>query len=325
MGLIDSGSKSGRLLASRRYTHNTFTTAQEAFTDVLDLGASEIFTQASKIPSTGLPFSSSADISSIYQDDGNNIMKYWFRQKMTKSNLNNEVWFFLNPTGSDAGIGAQLISSNQQTNFISPKYGASSLASSTTEDTTPGYLAVLYKSTAVSHSLQTGSLGGGDIVSTNDYVFDYKTGIVQFLNGDTDPTDSQYVYMTTYQYVGTSLATGLNISGSTKVGYNPSISTHQITGSLLLDSTAFKYGASTWKEASGVNEFTGSSWEFKSSVGSGDLFIFKDNSDNLVFKATQEKALVMGEVVGNTPTAVAGGLIYSGSNAWYLGYENPPE
>ena len=325
MGLIDSGSKSGRLLASRRYTHNTFTTAQEAFTDVLDLGASEIFTQASKIPSTGLPFSSSADISSIYQDDGNNIMKYWFRQKMTKSNLNNEVWFFLNPTGSDAGIGAQLISSNQQTNFISPKYGASSLASSTTEDTTPGYLAVLYKSTAVSHSLQTGSLGGGDIVSTNDYVFDYKTGIVQFLNGDTDPTDSQYVYMTTYQYVGTSLATGLNISGSTQVGYNPSVSTHQITGSLLLDSTAFKYGASTWKEASGVNEFTGSSWEFKSSVGSGDLFIFKDNSDNLVFKATQEKALVMGEVVGNTPTAVAGGLIYSGSNAWYLGYENPPE
>jgi len=325
MGLIDSGSKSGRLLASRRYTHNTFTTAQEAFTDVLDLGASEIFTQASKIPSTGLPFSSSADISSIYQDDGNNIMKYWFRQKMTKSNLNNEVWFFLNPTGSDAGIGAQLISSNQQTNFISPKYGASSLASSTTEDTTPGYLAVLYKSTAVSHSLQTGSLGGGDIVSTNDYVFDYKTGIVQFLNGDTDPTDSQYVYMTTYQYVGTSLATGLNVSGSTKVGYNPSISTHQITGSLLLDSTAFKYGASTWKEASGVNEFTGSSWEFKSSVGSGDLFIFKDNSDNLVFKATQEKALVLGEVVGNMPAAIAGGLIYSGSNAWYLGYENPPE
>jgi hypothetical protein len=252
-------------------------------------------------------------------------MKYWFRQKMTKSNLNNEVWFFLNPTGSDAGIGAQLISSDQQTNFISPKYGASSLASSTTEDTTPGYLAVLYKSAAVTSSLGTGSLAGSDIVSTNDYVFDYKTGIVQFLNGDTDPTDSQYVYMTTYQYVGTSLATGLNISGSTKVGYNPSISTHQITGSLLLDSTAFKYGASTWKEASGVNELTGSSWEFKSSVGSGDLFIFKDNSDNLVFKATQEKALVLGEVNGAMPTAVAGGLIYSGSNAWYLGYENPPE
>ena len=99
-------------------------------------------------------------------------MKYWFRQKWTRSNTNNEVWFFLNPTGSDSGIGAQLIDSNQQTNFISPKYSISSLASSTTEDTTPGYLAVLYKSSAVSHSLQTGSLSGGDKVSTNDYIFE---------------------------------------------------------------------------------------------------------------------------------------------------------
>lgn len=325
MALIDSGSKSSRLLASRRYTHDTFTTAQESFTNVLDLQDSEIYTQASKIPSSGLPFSSSADIGSIYQDDGNNIMKYWYRQKLTKSNLNNETWFFLNPTGSNSGVGAQLIDSNQQTSFISPKYGVSSLANSTTEDATPGYLAVLYKSSAISHSLQTGSLDGDDIVSTNDYIFDYKTGIVQFMNSGVDPSDSQYVYMTVYQYVGTSLATGLNVSGSTKIGYNPSISSHQITGSLLLDSTAFKYGASTWKEASGVNELTGSSWEFKSSVGSGDLFIFKDNSDDLVFKATQEKALVLGEVVGNMPTAVAGGLVYSGSNAWYLGYENPPD
>ena len=57
MALIDSGSKSSRLLGSRRYTHNTYTTAQEAFTEVLDLGASEIYTQASKIPSSGLPYS----------------------------------------------------------------------------------------------------------------------------------------------------------------------------------------------------------------------------------------------------------------------------
>ena len=50
MGQIDSGSKSSRLLASRRYTHNTLTTAQESFTNVLDLQASEVYTQASKIP-----------------------------------------------------------------------------------------------------------------------------------------------------------------------------------------------------------------------------------------------------------------------------------
>ena len=79
-------------------------------------------------------------------------MKYWYRQRLTKSNTNNEVWFFLSPiSGSMSGIGAQLINDNQQTNFVSPKYSLSSLATSTTEDSTPGYLAVLYKATARVH------------------------------------------------------------------------------------------------------------------------------------------------------------------------------
>ena len=260
MGLIDSGSKSGRLLASRRYTHNTFTTPQEAFTNVLDLGASEIFTQASKIPSSGLPFSSSADISSIYQDDGNNIMKYWFRQKMTKSNLNNEVWFFLNPTGSDAGIGAQLISSDQQTNFISPKYGASSLASSTTEDTTPGYLAVLYKSSAVTSSLGTGSLGSGDIVSTNDYIFDYKTGVIQFMNSGVDPTDSEYLYITAYQYVGTTLETGLELSGKISGSTTSHLTMGQISssGDIVADGDVVAYNSSDERLKDNIEVIQGS-------------------------------------------------------------------
>ena len=166
MGQIDSGSKSSRLLASRRYTHNTYTTAQESFTEVLDLGASEIYTQANKIPSSGLPFSGSSQLDSNYADSGDNILKYWYRQKLTKSNVNNEVWFVLDPTGSDSGVGAQLINDNQQTNFISPKYSDSSLANATTEDTTPGYLAVLYKSSAISQSAQTSSLDTDDIVPT---------------------------------------------------------------------------------------------------------------------------------------------------------------
>jgi len=213
MGQIDSGSKSSRLLASRRYTHNTYTTAQESFTEVLDLGASEIYTQASKIPSSGLPFSGSSQLDSNYADSGDNILKYWYRQKLTKSNVNNEVWFFLDPTGSDSGVGAQLINDNQQTNFVSPKYSDSSLANSTTEDTTPGYLAVLYKSSAISQSAQTSSLASGDIVSTNDYQFDYKTGIVQFMNSAVDPTDSEYCFMTVNQYVGKTLAEGVEVSG----------------------------------------------------------------------------------------------------------------
>ena len=112
-------------------------------------------------------------------------------------------------------------------------------------------------------------------------------------------------------------------AGSSAIG-DTSDDTHQFTGSLLLDSSAFKYGSSTWKEVSGVNEFTGSTWEFKASKGSGDLFNVVDNSNNLVFKATHDKMFVFGAVDGDRPTPVAGGLIYSGSNAWYLGYENDP-
>ena len=196
MGQIDSGSKSNRLLASRRYTHNTFTAAQEAFTNVLDLRSEEIYTQAQHITGSSLPFSGSSQNASTVTINDNNITKYWYRHKLTKSNVNNEVWLFLNPTGSDSGVGSQLINDGQQTNFISPKYSVSSLANSTTEDSTPGYLAVVLKST----SLNSGSLDSGDIVSTNDYQFDYKTGVLQFLNSSVDPTDSQYVYMTVYQY-----------------------------------------------------------------------------------------------------------------------------
>ena len=113
------------------------------------------------------------------------------------------------------------------------------------------------------------------------------------------------------------------LSGSTQFG-DSSDDTHQFTGSLLLDSTAFKYGSSTWKEVSGVNEFTGSTWEFQANKGSGTLFNVVDNSNNLVFRAQQDKVFVFGAVDGAEPTAVAGGLMYSGSDAWYLGYENDP-
>tara|TARA_R110000796_G_scaffold69937_2_gene159153 strand:- start:403 stop:1431 length:1029 start_codon:yes stop_codon:yes gene_type:complete len=246
MALIDSGSKSSRLLASRRYTHDTLTTAQESFTNVLDLGSSEVYTQAAKIPSSNLPFSSSIHYGQSYSVLGEDITKYWFRQKLTKSNLNNETWFFLNPTGSDSGVGAQLIDSNQATNFLSPKYAVSSLATSTTEDITPGYLAVLYKSSAVTSSLGTGSLGSGDIVSTNDYIFDYKTGVIQFMNSGVDPTDSEYLYITAYQYVGTTLETGLELSGKISGSTTSHLTMGQISssGDIVADGDIVAYNSS---------------------------------------------------------------------------------
>ena len=86
---IDKEKKSNRLLASRRYTHDSFTDAQESFTNVLDLQASEIYTQASKIPSSNLPFSGSSQNGSFYTDGVDNILRYYYRHKLTKSNLNN--------------------------------------------------------------------------------------------------------------------------------------------------------------------------------------------------------------------------------------------
>ena len=363
MAKIDSGSKSSRLLASRRYTHDTLTSAQESFTNVLDLQASEIYTQAGYLPSSGLPFSGSSQISATHTVSGSSVMKYWYRQKLTKSNTNNEVWFFLDPTGSDDGIGAQLIHDNQQTNFLSPKYSVASLATSTTADSTPGYLATIYKSSTVSHSLQTGSLDGDDIVSTNDYEFNYKTGVVQFKSSAVDPTNSEYLYMTVNQYVGTTLATGLDIRGNVSASnmlltgtirlgdsdtdsieiqaeYSGSMipdvddafdlgKSNQQWKDLYIDGTAnvdtlavtdaFTYGSTTWNESGGANSITGSDFFFKSTGGGFDIY---DNSDALMFKI-DNKVAVLGTVT-STPTAVAGGIYYSGSDDFYFGFSSDP-
>jgi len=364
MGKIDSGSKSSRLLASRRYTHNTLTAGQESFTNVLDLQASEIYTQAGYIPSSGLPHSSSADISATHTVSGSSVMKYWYRQKLTKSSTNNEVWFFLNPTGSNDGIGAQLISSDQQTNFISPKYSTSALATSTTADTTPGYLAALYKSSAVSHSLQTGSLSGDDIVSTNDYAFDYKTGIVQFLNADKDPTDSQYLFMTVYQYTGTTLATGLDIRGNVSASNMLLTGTIRLgdadtdsiqvqaeySGSMIPDvDNVFDLGKTgkEWKDLhidgtanvdtlALTDAFTYGSTTWNENAGANSItgsdFIWKSTGGGFDVYDTSDalmfkidnKMVVLGTVTGAPPTATAGGLYYSGSDDFYFGYSSDP-
>ena len=175
----------------------------------MDLQASEVYTQAHKIPSTNLPFSGSSQQGQIYTDGTDNILRYYYRHKLTKSNLNNEVWFFLNPTGSESGIGAQLIDSNQQTSFISPKYSDSTLANATAEDDTPGYLAKVF----ISSAANSASVSDSDVISVNNYTFDYKTGVLQFTDGTVDPSNSQYVYMSVNQYVGKTLADGIELTG----------------------------------------------------------------------------------------------------------------
>ena len=359
MARIDSGSKSSRLLASRRYTHDTLTSAQEAFTKTIDLSADEIYTQGHLIPTSGLPHSGSSQHLSTYSTQGQTVLKYWYRHRLTKSNINNEVWFFLNPTGSNDGVGAQLIDSDQQVNFISPKYSIPSLGNSGTEDATPGYGVVLFKST----SLISGSLGSSDKISVNDYTFDYKTGIVQFTNSSLDPSNSDYVYMTTYQYVGKTLRTGLEIDGNVSASNmlltgnirlgDADTDTIQIqaeySGSMVPDvddafdlgeigkewkdlhidgtanidslavTDAFTYGSTTWNEDAGALSVTGSDFFWKSTGGGFDIY---DNSDALMFKI-EDKMVVLG-AKDTTPTAVAGGIFYSGSNEWFVGYDVAP-
>ena len=229
MAAIDSTKKSGRFLQSRRYTHDTFTDAQEAFTSVLDINADEIYIDQDLIPSSGLPYNSVGQDGSIYSSNGQQVMKYYYRQTMTKSDTNNEVWFFLVPTGSTSGIGAGLIDGGQQINFISPKYSISSLANSNTEDATPGYGVKV--------------LINGVQQSVNNYAFDYKTGVLQFASTAVAPTSGQVVTISAYQYVGRTLSSQVGGGGSSVYDiFKPTGSffatTHdlQITGSVKITS-----------------------------------------------------------------------------------------
>ena len=96
---INQEKKSNRLLGGRRFTSADLNTSQEAFTEVLDLRASEIFTQGHLVPSSDLPFSGSTQSGNFFKVRGENIMRYYFRWRLTKSNVDEDVWFFINPTG----------------------------------------------------------------------------------------------------------------------------------------------------------------------------------------------------------------------------------
>ena len=227
---IDNSKKSPRLLQSRRYTHETFTDAQEAFTSVLDINANEVYVDQDLIPASSIPLGTSGDNLSIYSSGGQQVMKYYYRYKMTKSSTNNQVWFFT--TGTTAGIDAQLIESNQQKNFISPKYSIPSLSTANAEDSPAGYGVKVFVST------NSSSPAAGDQILSTKFVFDYKTGVLQFVLTDDAPSDSQYLYISTYQYVGRTLKDSIDNLGSagifTQTGsYYSTTNDIKITGSLV--------------------------------------------------------------------------------------------
>ena len=249
---IDNSKKSPRLLQSRRYTHETFTDAQEAFTSVLDINANEVYVDQDLIPASSIPFGTSGDNLSIYSSGGQQVMKYYYRYKMTKSSTNNQVWFFT--TGTTAGIDAQLIDSNQQKNFISPKYSIPSLSTANAEDSPAGYGVKVFVSTNAS------SPSAGDQILSTKFVFDYKTGVLQFVLTADAPSDSQYLYISTYQYVGRTLKDALLTSVASSSGTSGTSGTSGADGSI---------GSSGSSGSSGSNGTNGSSGSDGSSGSSG--------------------------------------------------------
>ena len=331
---INQEKKSNRLLGNRRFTSADLNTSQEAFTDVLDLGASEIYSEAHLIPSSGLPFSGSSQ-----SGETSGVLKYYFRQRLTRSNVANDVFFFLVPTGSAGGVTPQLIQDGQETSFVSPKYSLSSLANANTEDSTPGYNVKVFKST----STDSGSLGSGDVVSANDYQFDYKTGVLQF---ESALASNLKVYMTAYQYTGKTLDQGANFSGDVVLNTISSSlipktdDKHDIGATtkewkdLFIDGTAnidtlsltdgFTYNGVTFNTSGSASpatnlSVTASNFDFKS-TNSSDLVRFFNGSGETTFKL-DDKVVVFGAKTGAAPTPVAGGLYYSGSDHFFLGFE----
>jgi hypothetical protein len=282
MGFIDNTKKALRLLLGRRFTSDDLSMQQEAFTSTLDISSADVYTEDHLVPSTGLPFSGSSQNGNT--EEG--VIKYWYRQRLTKSNLDTDVWFFITPTGSDSGVTPQIINANQKTDFISSKYSTPELTNAGTEDVTPGYNVVVYKST----SINSGSFVGSDKVSINDYQFDYKTGVLQF--DQNKPTSNQKVYITVYQYIGKTLATDPNIGIFTQ------------TGSFYSTENNLKVTGSFDISLDGVDD--------KITVSSGGDLKFEFNEEGTAKFSPQD----------NTPTAVSGGMFYSGSDEFFLGFHN---
>ena len=198
----NSADRSERILQNRRFTTDGLAANQEAFTDVLDLGVSEIYLDTQYIPtaSAGLPYSGSSQNLQTITAGGLPILKYWNRKKMKGAgDGTRQVYYFTlsDPSSTSDYVGSdQIIESDQLTNFISPKYIQPTDAAKGTEANPPGYAVTVYKSTSATAG------GVTEAASTsNQFVFDYKTGVLSWVSGFA-PASNQYVYISAYQYIG---------------------------------------------------------------------------------------------------------------------------
>ncbi len=310
MATFNKEIKSNRLLQSKRYTIAEFDTS-EAYTNVLDLNASEIYTQEASLPTSSLPYSQSSQDGDYILSGSDNIARYYYRLRLTPSNVavGSKYNAYFAVSGSDGNaISPQVIPEDQLTNWISNKYLAPSLATKVAESTTPnngGYNVVISKNTSADEPDNAIELSG------NDYQFDYKTGVVQFINDSTSPNTGDYIYLTGYVYEGQTL--DQYISSGTSGGGTPGGANTQIQ---FNNSDVF--GGSprlTFDTTTGATTVSGSLTVEGSD--SNDIFLIKSVSTNIA-KVDQEGNFILIERIGTTPTAVAGGIMYS-SSAFYVG------
>ncbi len=233
---FESSSKSNRLLQSLRYTIATADNT-EAYANVLDLNATEVYTQQNYVPSSSLPYSGSsqhlefitASIGIPAEDV--NIAQYYYRVQMTRSDRNlgnskSQAWLAISGSGYDPSgesTDTQLISSNQLTDWLSNKYATPSLAISNAEAPTPGYnVSVRVNGSAV----------------TSGWQFDYKTGVLQFTSEADAPATTATVLVSGYRYVGQTLDQFVSSSSDgTGAGF-PFSGSAVITGSLLISGSS---------------------------------------------------------------------------------------
>ena len=225
MAAFDKSIKSNRLLQSKRYTRASFD-SQEAFTQVIDLGAGEIYSQVNLIPTASIPYSSSAQDRQFGKgtDGVTNISQYFYRLQLTPDDQGNQSYFTLSTPVTNAD--PQTVQTTQLTNWLSNKYvNASFAATANAEAQSPSPVGYTI---ALSYGPTTSSVTA---ISPNDYQFDYKSGVIQFL---TTPPGTP-VYLTGYRYIGRTLADNatLGTSGSFSGSFQGSanLSSLTLTGS----------------------------------------------------------------------------------------------
>ena len=213
MATFDKEIKSNRLLQSKRYTVQDID-SQEAYTNVLDLNSSEIYTQQAFLPTSSLPYSSSAQDSLYITDGSSNIAQYYWRTRLTPTNATvdssgnsggNLAQAWVPISGSDYNpISLQSVASGQIINWVSNKYIRPDLntlkADEASSGNTPGYNIVLFKNTV------SDDPNNAQIVPGTEYQFDYKTGVIQFTNPSDSPNKIHYLYLSGYVYLGKTLA-----------------------------------------------------------------------------------------------------------------------